>query len=98
MGCRFDAIKRGGNTRCKGLTRRDGLALSGLAAGAMAVRSAEARPAQARSAEDARSASTAPAEPVSVAKVHTYDEDLTTQFRQMFDQIGGIDQKVKGKR
>jgi uncharacterized protein (DUF362 family) len=39
----------------------------------------------------------APAEPVSVAKVRSYDEDLTTQFRRMFDQIGGIDKQVKGK-
>jgi uncharacterized protein (DUF362 family) len=39
----------------------------------------------------------APAEPVSVAKVRSYDEDLTTQFRRMFDQIGGLDQQVKGK-
>jgi len=87
---------------CKGLTRRDWLALSGLAAGAMAVKKAEARPmetrpTQARSTENARTASSAPAEPVSVAKVHSYDEDLTAQFRQMFDQIGGIDNRVKGK-
>jgi hypothetical protein len=87
---------------CKGLTRRDWLALSGLAAGAMAVKKAEAhpmetRPTQVRSAEDARNTSTAPAEPVSVAKVHSYDEDLTAQFRQMFDQIGGIENRVKGK-
>jgi len=83
---------------CKGrMTRRDWLAISGLAAGAVAVPKAVARPSQARSTEVAQAASTAPAEPVSVAKVHTYDADLTTQFRQMFDQIGGIDQKVKGK-
>jgi len=82
---------------CKGLTRRDWLAISGLAAGAIAVPKAAARPSQARSAEEARSASAAPAEPVSVAKVHTYDEDLTTQFRKMFDQIGGIDTQIKGK-
>jgi uncharacterized protein (DUF362 family) len=81
----------------EGLTRRDWLALSGLAAGAMAVRTAEARPTQARSAEHVRSVSAAPAEPVSVAKVHSYDEDLTAQFRQMFGQIGGIDKQVKGK-
>lgn len=82
---------------CKGLTRRDWLAVSGLAAGAMAVPTVAARPSKARSAEDARSVSSAPAEPVSVAKVHGYDGDLTTQFRQMFDQIGGIDKQVKGK-
>jgi uncharacterized protein (DUF362 family) len=74
------------------LTRRDWLVLSGLAAGAVA-----ARPAQARTTEEARAVSTGPAEPVSVAKVHSYDEDLTARFRQMFDQIGGIDKQVKGK-
>ena len=80
---------------CKGLTRRDWLVLSGLAAGAMAV-----RPSEARSAERARAIPenpAAPAEPVSVAKVRNYNEDLTTQFRKMFDQIGGIENQVKGK-
>src|SRR5690348_6205913 len=96
MGCRFDRIK-GGNTMRKELTRRDWLALSGLAAGAMAVPTAEAQPAHTRPAADERTASMAPAEPVSVAKVRTYDEDLTAQFRKMFDQIGGIDTRVKGK-
>ena len=79
------------------LTRRDWLALSGVAIGAMAIRPAEARSAQAQSAEDARPVSVAPAEPVSVAKIRSYDGDLTAQFRQMFDQIGGIDKQVKGK-
>lgn len=74
------------------LTRRDWLVLSGLAAGAVA-----ARPAKAMPTEEARAASPGPAEPVSVAKVRSYDEDLTTQFRQMFDQVGGIDNQVKGK-
>jgi len=82
---------------CKGLTRRDWLAMSGLAAGAMAVPNAAARPTPVRSTEDARSVTAAPAEPVSVAKVHNYDEDLTAQFRKTFDQIGGIDNHVKGK-
>jgi uncharacterized protein (DUF362 family) len=76
----------------KELTRRDWLALSGIAAGAMAV-----RPAQARPHEAARAIPEAPAEPVSVAKVRSYDEDLTTQFRKMFDQIGGLENHVKGK-
>jgi uncharacterized protein (DUF362 family) len=71
----------------EGVTRRDWLALSGLALGAMAV-----RPAQGEQTVPA-----APAEPVSVAKVRSYDEDLTAQFRKMFDQIGGIDKQVKGK-
>jgi len=69
------------------LTRRDWLVLSGLAAGAMAVRPAEGRQAP----------TAGPAEPVSVAKVRSYDEDLTARFRQMFDQIGGIGNQVKGK-
>ena len=79
------------------LTRRDWLALSGFAVGAMAVRTADARPNQVRSVEDARNSLAAPAEPVSVAKVRSYDEDLTTQFRKMFDEIGGIENQVKGK-
>jgi len=74
------------------LTRRAWLALSGLAAGAMAVRPAEARPDEAARAIPAGSA-----EPVSIAKVRSYDEDLTIQFRKMFDQIGGLESQVKGK-
>lgn len=69
------------------LTRRDWLALSGLAAGAMVVRPAHAT----------QAVSPGPTEPVSVAKVRSYDEDLTTRFRQMFDQIGGLTNQVKGK-
>ena len=76
----------------EGVSRRDWLAVSGLALGAMA-----ARPAIARSTEEARAVPAGPAEPVSVAKVRSYDEDLTTQFRKMFDQIGGIENRVKGK-
>lgn len=71
----------------EGLTRRDWLVLSGLAAGAMAVRPAEGR----------HAVPAGPVEPVSVAKVRSYDEDLTARFRQMFDQIGGIENQVKGK-
>ena len=74
------------------LTRRDWLALSSLAAGALAVPKAEARPNGV-----AQTVPAGPAEPVSVAKVRSYDENLTSQFRQMFDQIGGIDNQVKGK-
>jgi|KBSSwiStaDraftv2_1062776.scaffolds.fasta_scaffold83023_2 uncharacterized protein (DUF362 family) len=73
--------------RREGVTRRDWLALSGLALGAMA----------ARSAEGAQAVSAGPSEPVSVAKVRSYDEDLTARFRQMFDQIGGIGNQVRGK-
>jgi uncharacterized protein (DUF362 family) len=50
------------------------------------------RPAQGEQAVPA-----GPAEAVSVAKVRSYDVDLTAQFRQMFDQIGGIGNQVKGK-
>src|SRR5436190_6535662 len=82
---------------CKGLTRRDWLAISGLAAGAMAVPKADARPVAARKDETAQTVPAAPAQPVSVAKVRSYDQDLTTQFRKMFDEIGGIDSQVKGK-
>jgi uncharacterized protein (DUF362 family) len=71
----------------EGVTRRDWLSLTGLALGAMAVRPAEGE----------QTVPTGPAEPVAVAKVRSYDEDLTTQFRRMFDQIGGIDKQVRGK-
>ena len=81
----------------EGLTRRDWLALSGVAVGAMAIRPAEARPLETRSEQEARSELSAPAEAVSVAKIRSYDEDLPKQFRHMFDQIGGIDKQVKGK-
>ncbi|HZQ93449.1 MAG TPA: DUF362 domain-containing protein [Candidatus Sulfotelmatobacter sp.] len=50
-----------------------------------------------RSAEGARAVPRSPAEPVSVAKVRSYDEDLTARFREMFDQIGGIEKQVRGK-
>jgi uncharacterized protein (DUF362 family) len=40
---------------------------------------------------------TAPSQPVSVAKVRTYDGDLVAQFLTMFDQIGGISSQVQGK-
>ena len=80
---------------CKRITRRDWLALSGLAAGAVAVPPSEARPAERAPTIPGNPA--APAEPVSVAKVRSYDEDLTAQFRKMFDQIGGIENQVKGK-
>jgi uncharacterized protein (DUF362 family) len=76
----------------EGLTRRDWLVLSGLAAGAMTARLAEARP-----VEGTQAVSAGPVDPVSVAKVRSYDEDLTARFRQMFDQIGGIGDQVKGK-
>src|SRR5512133_2437726 len=69
------------------VTRRDWLALSGLALGAMAARAAEGE----------RAVSAGPVEPVAVAKGRSYDENLTARFRQMFDQIGGIENQVKGK-
>lgn len=80
---------------CKGQTRREWLALTGLAAGAMAVQRSEARPV--KGAKTIPENPAAPAEPVAVAKVRSYNDDLTAQFRQMFDQIGGIDTKIKGK-
>lgn len=64
------------------LSRRDWLAVSGLAAGARAAPPAPR---------------TGPAAPVSVAKVRGYDEDLVAQFQSMFDQIGGIGSQVRGK-
>jgi uncharacterized protein (DUF362 family) len=76
------------NHRNDSRTRRDWLKLSGLAAGALAAARAEAAPQAAR---------TAPAGPVAVAKVRSYDEDLVAQFRTMFDQIGGIGSQVSGK-
>jgi uncharacterized protein (DUF362 family) len=64
----------------------------------MALRPNEARPAEkARPVSDGPAVTTAPAEPVSVAKVRSYNEDLTAQFRKMFDQTGGIENEVKGK-
>jgi len=84
----------------EGLTRRDWLVLSGLAAGAITARPAQALSDETRSAKagpDEKAVPAGPAEPVSVAKVRSYDEDLTTQLRKMFDQIGGIDNQVKGK-
>ena len=67
-------------------TRRGWLALSGLAAGVCAAARAQTAPQR-----------VAPSAPVSVAKVRSYDEDLVTQFRTMFDQIGGIGGQVRGK-
>jgi len=69
------------------LSRRNVFAVSGLAAGALAAsRAAEAEP-----------AASAPALPVSVAKVRTYEEDLVAQFEKMFDQLGGLASQVRGK-
>jgi len=65
-------------------SRRDLLAVSGLAAGALVAKRASADVA-------------APTSPVSVAKVVSYDLDLVAQFEQMFDQIGGIGPQVRGK-
>ena len=68
------------------LSRRDWL-VSGLAtAAATRATAAPQSPAGA-----------APALPVSVAKVQSYDEDLTAQFEKMFDQVGGIGAQVRGK-
>jgi len=69
------------------LSRRNLLAVSGLAAGAWAARRADA---------DVPPPSALVA-PVSVANHLTYDLDLVAQFERMFDQIGGIGQLVRGK-
>ncbi len=69
------------------LSRRDMLALSGLALGALVVdptRISAATP-------------SAPASPVSVAKVASYDLDLVAQLEHMFDELGGIGHLVRGK-
>jgi uncharacterized protein (DUF362 family) len=68
-------------------SRRDLLAVSGVAAGVLAAK---------RGRADVPAPS-APAAPASVAKVVSYDLDLVAQFEQMFDQIGGIGQSVRGK-
>ncbi len=68
-----------------GVTRREWLAASGLAAAAFSAGTAEASP------------QAAPAAAVAVAKVRSYEEDLVTQFRTMFDQVGGIGTQVGGK-
>ena len=71
------------------VTRRDWLAVSGLAASALSARRAQAAP--------QAPARTPPAAPVSIAKVRSYEEDLVAQFRTMFDQVGGIGGQVQGK-
>ncbi len=68
------------------ISRRDLLAVSGLAAGALAFRG-----------RASASLFTPPTTPVAVAKVSGYDQDLVAQFEQMFDQLGGISHLVRGK-
>ncbi|MCC7173674.1 MAG: DUF362 domain-containing protein [Bryobacterales bacterium] len=65
-------------------SRRDWLAVSGLAAGVLAAGRAQA-------------AAAAPVAPVAVAKVPSYDEDLVARFETMFDQIGGLGGLVRDK-
>jgi uncharacterized protein (DUF362 family) len=72
--------------RCN-FSRRDWLAITGLATGALTARRAEA---------DTPLVSV-PTAPVSVAKVASYNLDLVAQFEQMFDEIGGIGHLVRGK-
>jgi uncharacterized protein (DUF362 family) len=71
-------------------SRRDWLAVSGMAAGALAARRAQAAP-------QPSPAPATPAAPVSIAKVRSYDEDLVVQLQKMFDQVGGIGSQVQGK-
>jgi uncharacterized protein (DUF362 family) len=69
------------------LSRRDWLAVSGLAAGALAAGRA-----------NAEVTGSAPlVSPVSVAKVATYGQGLVAEFDRMFNEIGGIGSLVKGK-
>lgn len=69
------------------MTRRQWLAVGSLAAGVVGVgRSGTAAPSP-----------KAPAAPVSIAKVASYDADLVAVFERMFDQIGGISASVRGK-
>ena len=69
------------------VSRRDVLALSGLAVGALA----------ARGGHSATPLVAPPTAPVAVAKVAGYDEDLVGQFERMFDQLGGVGHLVRGK-
>jgi uncharacterized protein (DUF362 family) len=69
------------------VSRRDILALSGLAVGALA----------ARGGNSATPLVAPPTAPVAVAKVAGYDQDLVAQFERMFDQLGGIGHLVRGK-
>jgi uncharacterized protein (DUF362 family) len=39
----------------------------------------------------------APVATVAIARCRSYDDDLTTKLSKMFDQIGGLNQLVKGK-
>lgn len=39
----------------------------------------------------------APAAPVSIARCPSYDEDLTSALKTMFDQLGGVDRLVRNK-
>jgi uncharacterized protein (DUF362 family) len=69
------------------VSRRDILGLSGLALGSLAVsRTGASAPIP-----------PAPTAPVSVAKVASYDLDLVAQFERMFDELGGIGNRVRGK-
>jgi len=65
-----------------GISRRDFVAVSMLAA---------------KHAQATTRIPSAPAGPVSIAKVASYDGDLVAQFERMFDQIGGIGHRVRGK-
>ena len=66
------------------VSRRDILGLSGLALGSLAVSRTGA-------------SASIPTAPVSVAKVASYDLDLVAQFERMFDELGGIGNRVRGK-
>lgn len=72
---------------CGSFSRRNLLAMSGIAASGFGVRRAEA----------ATAAPSAPTSPVSIAKVASYDGDLVAELERMLDEIGGIGNKVRGK-
>jgi uncharacterized protein (DUF362 family) len=69
------------------VSRREMLGLSGLALGSFAVGRAGA----------STPIPPAPTAAVSVAKVASYDLDLVAQFERMFDELGGIGNRVRGK-
>lgn len=72
---------------CRRFTRRDLFAFSGMAAGALGARRVEA----------AQPTFVGPATPVTVAKIASYDQNLVAEIERMFNELGGIGDKVRGK-
>ncbi len=48
-------------------------------------------------AADGNPVVSAPAAPVAIGKVASYDDDVTAKLANMFDQLGGIETLVKNK-